>query len=68
LVLSDHNLPQFDSAGALRVFKSSGLDVPFIIVSGAIGEEVAVDLMKHGVQDYVMKGNLTRLAPVVERE
>jgi PAS domain S-box-containing protein len=68
LVLSDHNLPQFDSASALATFKAARLDVPFIIVSGAIGEEVAVNLMKNGAQDYVMKGNLARLAPVVERE
>jgi PAS domain S-box-containing protein len=68
LVLSDHNLPQFDSPSALAIFKEKGLDVPFIIVSGAIGEETAVQLMKSGAQDYVMKGNLARLAPVVERE
>jgi PAS domain S-box-containing protein len=68
LVLSDHNLPQFDSVGALATFKAANLDVPFIIVSGAIGEEIAVNLMKNGAQDYVMKDNLARLAPVVERE
>jgi PAS domain S-box-containing protein len=68
LVLSDHNLPQFDSASALAIFKTARLEVPFIIVSGAIGEETAVNLMKNGAQDYVMKGNLARLAPVVERE
>jgi PAS domain S-box-containing protein len=68
LVLSDHNLPQFDSPSALAIFKDKGLDVPFIIISGAIGEETAVQLMKSGAQDYVMKGNLARLAPVVERE
>jgi PAS domain S-box-containing protein len=68
LVLSDHNLPQFDSPSALAIFKEKGLDIPFIIISGAIGEETAVQLMKAGAQDYVMKGNLPRLAPVVERE
>ncbi len=68
LVLSDHNLPQFDSPSALAIFKEKGLDIPFIVVSGAIGEETAVMLMKSGAQDYVMKGNLARLAPVVERE
>jgi DNA-binding NtrC family response regulator len=68
LVLSDHNLPQFDSPSALAIYKAKGLDVPFIIVSGAIGEETAVQLMKSGAQDYVIKGNLSRLAPVVERE
>ncbi|MBN1191119.1 MAG: PAS domain S-box protein [Dehalococcoidales bacterium] len=68
LILSDHNLPQFDSPSALKIFKEKGLDIPFIVVSGAIGEETAVMLMKSGAQDYVMKGNLARLAPVVERE
>jgi two-component system sensor histidine kinase UhpB len=68
LVLSDHNLPQFDSSSALKIFKTANLEVPFIIVSGAIGEETAVNLMKNGAQDYVMKSNLARLAPVVERE
>ncbi len=68
VVLSDHNLPQFDSVSALAIFKASGLDIPFIIVSGAIGEETAVSLMKSGAQDYVMKSNLARLAPAVQRE
>jgi PAS domain S-box-containing protein len=68
IVLSDHNLPQFDSPSALAIFKEKRLDIPFIVVSGAIGEETAVMLMKSGAQDYVMKGNLSRLAPVVERE
>jgi PAS domain S-box-containing protein len=68
LVLSDHNLPQFDSPAALAIFQEEHLDIPFIIVSGAIGEETAVDLMKAGVQDYVKKNHLTRLAPAVERE
>jgi len=68
LVLSDHNLPQFDSPTALSIFQERNLDIPFIIVSGAIGEETAVRLMKTGAQDYVMKSNLPRLAPAVERE
>ena len=68
LVLSDHNLPQFDSSAALAIFKEHQLGIPFIIVSGAIGEEIAVGLMKAGAQDYVMKSNLARLAPAVERE
>ncbi len=68
LVLSDHNLPQFDSPSALAIFQERKLDIPFIIVSGAIGEEIAVSLMKSGAHDYVMKNNLARLAPAVERE
>jgi len=68
LVLSDHNLPQFDSPAALAIFQERQLDIPFIIVSGAIGEETAVSLMKAGVHDYVMKDNLAKLGPAVERE
>jgi PAS domain S-box-containing protein len=68
VVFSDHNMPQFSSEGALNVLKESKKDIPFIIISGAIGEEIAVRMMKAGAQDYVMKNNLTRLAPVVERE
>jgi PAS domain S-box-containing protein len=68
LVLSDHNLPQFNSPAALSIFQEYHLEIPFIIVSGAIGEEIAVSLMKAGAQDYVMKSNLPRLAPAVERE
>ena len=59
IVISDHGLPQFDAPGALAVLKQSGLDIPFIIVSGAIGEETAVALMKAGAHDYVMKDRLS---------
>ena len=55
IVISDHGMPQFDASGALAVLMQSGLDIPFIIVSGAIGEETAVALMKAGAHDYVMK-------------
>jgi len=68
LVLSDHNLPQFNSPAALAIFVRKKLDIPFIVVSGAIGEETAVNLMKSGAHDYVMKSNLSRLGPAVERE
>ncbi|MEI9977233.1 MAG: ATP-binding protein [Ignavibacteriota bacterium] len=68
LVLSDHSLPQFSASSALEVLQESGLDIPFVIVSGKIGEERAVDLMKAGANDYVSKLNLARLIPVVERE
>jgi PAS domain S-box-containing protein len=68
IVLSDHNMPQFSSVGALSLLKESNLDIPFVIISGAIGEETAVQMMKAGAQDYVMKNNLSRLAPVIERE
>ena len=69
LVLSDYRMPHFDAPGALQVLKESGQDLlPFIIISGKIGEGLAVAAMKSGASDYLMKGNLTRLVPVVERE
>ena len=68
VVLCDYNLPQFVGTEALRLIQDCGLDVPFIIVSGAIGEETAVNAMRAGAHDYIMKNNLTRLAPVIERE
>src|SRR6185436_17111819 len=68
IVLADYNLPQFNAPMALDLLKASGLDLPFIIVSGGIGEDIAVAAMKAGAHDYMMKGNLHRLAPAVERE
>ena len=68
LVIADHNMPGFNSADAIRIVRENGIDIPFIIVSGSIGEEQAVALMKSGAHDFVMKGNLARLAPAVERE
>jgi PAS domain S-box-containing protein len=67
-VISDHGLPNLDSLAVLEIVREGGRDLPFIIVSGAIGEESAVAAMKAGAHDYLMKGNLTRLVPVVERE
>lgn len=68
IVISDHAMPQFSSLAALAVLKESGLDLPFIIVSGEIGEDVAVEVMRSGAHDYVMKGKLARLVPAIERE
>ena len=68
LVVSDHSVPQFDAFAALDLLKASGLDVPFIVVSGTIDEERAVQAMKAGASDYVLKGNLTRLVPALARE
>jgi len=67
-VLSDFRMPGFSGVDALRTFRSFDLDIPFIFVSGTIGEEVAVEAMKAGASDYVMKQNLARLAPVLDRE
>src|SRR5579862_1670235 len=68
IVFSDFTLPQFSTPDALKLLQESNLDIPFIIVSGTIGEEHAVQSMKAGATDYVMKGNLARLAPAVVRE
>lgn len=67
-VCSDHNMPQFDSFGALETLHASGQDLPFIVVSASIGEETAVELMRRGAHDFVMKDNTARLVPVIERE
>ncbi len=68
VVLADYNIPDFNAPQALRILQTAGLDIPFIIVSGGIGEDVAVAAMKAGAHDYVMKGNPARLLPAVERE
>ena len=68
LVISDYSMPYFSGVAALEVLKKSGLDIPFIVVSGTIGEDLAVAAMKAGAHDYIMKGNLQRLNPSIERE
>lgn len=68
IVLSDYSLPCFSGTDALKQLQRSGLDLPFIIVSGAIGEDTAVASMKAGAHDYIMKNNLTQLVPAIERE
>ncbi len=68
IVLSDFRLPLFNGAEALELIKESGLDLPFMIVSGVIGEEQAVAIMKAGAHDYVLKDKLTRLIPAIARE
>jgi diguanylate cyclase (GGDEF)-like protein/PAS domain S-box-containing protein len=68
IVLSDYSLPGFSALSALAVLKDSGLDLPFIVLSGNIGEETAVEAMRSGAHDYVMKNNLARLLPAIERE
>jgi PAS domain S-box-containing protein len=67
VVLSDYNLPEFQGPGALQATKDWGGDVPFLLVSGAIGEQLAVQAVKAGADDYVMKDNLARLVPAIER-
>lgn len=68
IVFSDYSMPYFSGARALEIIKQHDPDIPFIFVSGTIGEETAVTGMRAGAQDYVMKGNLARLVPAVSRE
>ncbi len=68
LVISDFSMPQFSGPKALAITRESRGDVPFIFISGTIGENVAVDMMKAGADDYVMKNNLARLMPALKRE
>ena len=68
VILADYNLPEFSAPKALEVLRDTKLDIPFIIVSGGIGEDTAVAAMRAGANDYLMKGNLARLVPAVERE
>ena len=68
LIVADWHMPEFSGLDAFRAARDHGRDVPFIIVSGQIGEETAVRAMKAGVQDYLIKGNLSRLIPAIERE
>jgi hypothetical protein len=67
LVLADYQLPGFDAARALDHLRERGLDIPFIVVSGTVGEAVAVDMMKRGATDYLLKDRLGRLGPAVNR-
>jgi diguanylate cyclase (GGDEF)-like protein/PAS domain S-box-containing protein len=68
IVISDYSLPKFDGNAALEMLKEKQLDIPFIVVTGNLGEESAVSMMKAGAHDYLMKDNLARLAPAVARE
>ncbi len=68
VILCDYRLPKFNGIKAIALLKETGIDIPLIIVSGAIGEETAVDCMRFGAHDYVMKGSLSRLVPAIERE
>jgi two-component system, cell cycle sensor histidine kinase and response regulator CckA len=68
VILSDYRLPSFSGPAALALMQDIGLDLPFIIVSGTIGEETAVAALKAGAHDFVTKENLARLGPAIERE
>jgi len=68
IVIADYVLPHFSGLDALKLLQKKGLDLPFIIVSGKIGEDTAVAAMKAGAHDYIMKDNLMRLTTTIERE
>jgi diguanylate cyclase (GGDEF)-like protein/PAS domain S-box-containing protein len=68
IIIADYSMPKFSAPAALEVLKQKQLDIPFIILSGNIGEDIAVAAMKAGAHDYIMKGNLARLIPAIERE
>jgi PAS domain S-box-containing protein len=68
LIIADFTMPQISAPAALKLLQEVGIDLPFIIVSGSVGEDIAVDAMKAGAHDYLVKGNLKRLAPAVQRE
>ena len=67
MVVSDYRLPRFGAPEALALFQESGLEAPFIVVSGKLGEDAAVEVMKAGADDFLTKDNLARLCPTVER-
>src|ERR1700722_12765384 len=67
LVVSDFSMPQFSGTDALRLLRAQGSEVPFIFVSGTMGEEIAVAALQNGAQDYLVKTNLKRLVPAVQR-
>src|SRR5215217_7623173 len=68
VVISDYSMPRFSAPDALRLLRELGYDVPFIVVSGKIGEDAAVGIMKAGANDYLTKENMSRLYPAIERE
>ncbi|GAB4507509.1 MAG: hypothetical protein Tsb0026_03260 [Sulfuricaulis sp.] len=68
LIVADYTMPRFSATAALRLLRSTGMDLPFIIVSGTIGEATAVAAMKAGAHDYVTKDNLARVVPAIRRE
>lgn len=68
IILSDHEMPNFSSIEALKILNETGLNIPFIIVSSGIEEEIAIEAMRAGCRDYIMKNNLEQLGPAVKRE
>ncbi len=67
LVVSDYSMPGFSGEEALKILRTKSLDIPFVYVSGTLGEDTAVAALKAGAQDYVVKGKLKRLVPAIDR-
>jgi PAS domain S-box-containing protein len=68
IILCDYKMPKFNAPSAIAVLKNANIDIPLIIVSGTIGEDVAIECMRLGAHDYIMKSNLSRLCPAIARE
>jgi two-component sensor histidine kinase/CheY-like chemotaxis protein len=68
IVISDYSLPSFSGQAALKLFREFSIDIPFILISGTVGEDIAVAMMKAGAHDYVMKDQIKRLIPAIHRE
>ena len=68
IILSDYSMPHFSAMAALETLKASGLDIPFLVISGTVGEETAVAALKGGAHDFLTKDKLARLIPAIERE
>jgi PAS domain S-box-containing protein len=68
MILSDYSLPRFSAMAALETLKASGLDIPFLVISGTVGEETAIADLKGGAHDFLVKDKLARLIPAIERE
>src|SRR6267143_1399272 len=68
VILCDYSMPHFSALGALALVKEMEVDIPFIIISGTVGEAIAVEAMRAGAHDYLMNDSLVRLAPIIERE
>lgn len=68
LILSDYDMPNFSGMDALQIVRDRDMDIPFFLISGVVGEEIAVESMKAGAQDYIYKQNLKRLVPAITRE
>jgi PAS domain S-box-containing protein len=68
IILCDYKMPKFNASSAIAILKEANIDIPIIIVSGTIGEDMAIECMRLGAQDYIMKSNLSRLCPAIARE